>query len=345
MKALVAMSGGVDSAVAAYLTKSAGLEVLGSTLVLLEGDDGSNCRDAQSICRQLNIPFLPLAMEQTFAQKVICPFIAAYERGATPNPCVLCNRNLKFGALLEKALELGCEKLVTGHYARVVQENGRFLLKKGLDESKDQSYVLYCLTQEQLSHIWLPLGEITKAQARAIALEQGFVSANRPDSQDICFIPDGDYAAFIRGKTGRDYPQGDFVDPQGKVLGRHKGLIHYTVGQRRGLGVSAAQPLYVQQLDIPQNRVVLCTKQELFRRELVADDFHWIAFDAPPQRVPCKARCRYHQPEQDAVAIPREDGTVLVRFLEPQRAITPGQAVVLYDGDTVLGGGTIRQVL
>ena len=340
-KAMIAMSGGVDSSVSAWLAQQAGYACLGATLVLLCDDDGHNSRDAESVSRRLSMPFYVFPLEQDFTCKVIAPFVSEYEAGRTPNPCVLCNRHLKFGALLDKARELGCEKLVTGHYARIQQQGDRWLLKKGLDASKDQSYVLYALTQEQLAHTLFPLGELTKEQSRSIAVEQGFVNANRPDSQDICFIPDGDYAAFIRRTTGQEYPAGDFVDPQGNVLGRHKGLIHYTVGQRRGLGVSAATPLYVQQLDIPGNRVVLCTSQELFQRTAIATDFNWIAFDPPTEPVRCRARARYHQPEQPATAYPQADGAVRVEFDTPQRALTPGQAIVLYDGDTVLGGGTI----
>ena len=340
-KALIAMSGGVDSAVAAWLTQQAGFDCLGATLVLLQGDDGSNCLDAESVCRRLKIPFHAIGLEDAFACRVIHPFVAAYEAGCTPNPCVLCNRHLKFGALLQQAQAMGCEKLVTGHYARIEKSGDRYLLKKGLDAAKDQSYVLYALTQQQLAHTLFPLGELTKEQARSIALQQGFVSANRPDSQDICFIPDGDYAGFIRRHTGRDYPQGDFVDTQGNVLGQHKGLIHYTVGQRRGLGVSAATPLYVKQLDTQNNQVVLCTAQELFQKTAVAGDFNWIAMDAPSGPVRCRARARYHQPEQPATAYAEADGTVRVEFDQAQRALTPGQAIVLYDGDTLLGGGTI----
>ena len=340
-KAMIAMSGGVDSSVAAWLTQRAGYECLGATLVLLQDDDGSNCRDAESVCRRLSMPFHVIAQQEQFRCQVIDPFVRAYEAGCTPNPCVLCNRHLKFGALLRCAQSLGCEKIVTGHYARIQEHNGRFLLKKGLDESKDQSYVLYALTQDQLRHTLFPLGELTKEQARSIALEQGFVNAQRPDSQDICFIPDGDYGAFIRRFSGRPCPEGDFVDTQGNVLGRHKGLIHYTVGQRRGLGISAATALYVRELDVAQNRVVLCTAGELFRSTAIAGDFNWIALDAPTSPVRCRARARYHQPEQPATVLPQSDGTVRVEFDQPQRALTPGQAIVLYDGDTVLGGGTI----
>lgn len=352
-RAMIAMSGGVDSSVAAYLMQQTGYDCMGVTMKLYENEDagvprGHTCcalddvEDARRVAYALGMPYYVFNYKDAFREQVMARFAAAYQRGATPNPCLDCNRYLKFGLLETRARALGCEVLATGHYARIEQlPDGRYTLRKAVDASKDQSYVLAWLTQEQLAHTRFPLGGLHKTEAREIAEAHGFCNAHKHDSQDICFVPDGDYAGFIARYTGRDCPAGDFVDESGRVLGRHKGIVHYTVGQRKGLGIAADAPLYVKRIDAAENRVVLSGNDALFSRELTANDFNWIAYDVPPRELRATARVRYHQREQAATVTVLEDGYVHLLFDEPQRAITPGQAVVLYDGDTVLGGGTI----
>lgn len=350
-KAIIAMSGGVDSSVAAFLMKEKGFECIGATMKLYDNGDINLSRektccslddieDARSVANRLGIPYYVFNFKAEFKEKVIDKFISTYENGGTPNPCIDCNRYLKFEKLFQRMNELSYDYVVTGHYAKVVEENGWYYLKKAVDNTKDQSYVLYSLTQNQLSHILFPLGTYTKAEIREIAEAQGFLNAGKKDSQDICFVPDGDYAGFIEKYTGKVYPPGNFVDRQGNVLGKHQGIIRYTNGQRKGLGVAFGQPMYVADKNIESNTVTLCTNDELFSKELSAVDFNWI-IPSPAKEIRCKARVRYNMKEQDATAYTLDDGTVKVIFDEPQRAITKGQAVVLYDGDTVLGGGTI----
>ena len=339
-----AMSGGVDSAVCAHLLLQKGYSCTGATMRLcgVQCASEDNVRDAKAVADRLGIPFVAFDMTDAFERDVITPFVRVYENGGTPNPCINCNAHLKFGALLNKALEAGASHIATGHYARIGFENGRYVLKKAKDEAKDQSYVLYTLTQEQLAHVLFPLGELTKDEVRAIAREQGFVSANKPESQDICFIPDGDYAAFIERFSGKTYPNGEFVNLQGTVLGTHCGIIRYTVGQRKGLGLALPEPHYVCKKDTANNRVVLCTKQELPTKELVAKNFNWISVSCPDAPIRATVRTRYHQKEQPATLSVLEDGRVRVVLDDPQTAAAPGQAVVAYDGEYVLGGGEIE---
>ena len=350
-KAMIAMSGGVDSAVAAYLTQHEGFECIGATLRMYTGGEDTKCssqkavEDAESVARRLDIPFRVFDAEQAFRSKVMDAFVNAYEQGITPNPCVDCNRHLKFGYLLKCAEEMGCDAVVTGHYARILREGDRYLLYRGVDSGKDQTYFLYTLTQRQLAHTRFPLGELTKEQTREIARQQGFLNAGKRDSQDICFVPDGDYLAFMERYTGKRYCSGDFLDVDGKTVGKHKGAAGYTLGQRKGLGLAMGAPVYVCGKDMARNTVTVGPEELLFHKTLMAADCNWFPFDElnVPMRVCAKTRSR--QKEQPATVYPEENGTIRVVFDVPQRAITPGQAVVMYDGDRVVGGGTITGVL
>ena len=352
MKALIAMSGGVDSAVAALLMQRQGWSCVGCTMKLYRNEDAGlppeksccsldDVEDARAVARRLCIPHYTFNFTDEFRTQVIDRFVAAYEAGRTPNPCIDCNRCLKFGKLHQRALELGCGCVVTGHYARIEQQDGLWVLKKALDPDKDQSYVLYMLNQEQLARTRFPLGSLSKEETRAIAAENGFINAAKPDSQDICFVPDGDYARVIEELTGRKPVPGPFVDLQGRVLGTHRGVIHYTVGQRRGLGLSFDQPYYVVRIDPARNTVTLGPKQALFSRTAFVPVFRWCAGQAPAEPVRCAVKIRYRHPEQPALLIPTPEGGARIEFDEPQRAITPGQSAVAYDGEIVLGGGEL----
>ncbi len=352
MKALIAMSGGVDSAVAALRMRQEGWDCVGCTMKLYQNEDAGISRertccslddveDARAVAYRMGIPHHVFNFSDDFREKVIDKFVAAYLAGRTPNPCIDCNHYLKFSRLYHRAKELGCDVIVTGHYARIEEENGRWLLKKALDPEKDQSYVLYQLNQDQLAHTRFPLGKLTKPQVRAIAEAEGFVNARKPDSQDICFVPDGDYARVIQLRAGIIPEPGDFVDQSGRVLGRHRGIIHYTVGQRRGLGLSFDQPYYVVRIDPGANTVTLGPKEALFSKTAFVPDFHWISGETPPAPIRCAAKIRYRHPEQPCLLTPLPEGGVRLDFDEPQRAITPGQSAVAYDGDTVLGGGEL----
>lgn len=342
--AMIAMSGGVDSSVAAYLTQQAGLTCIGATLRLLE-NKAADVQDAEAVAGKMGMPFHVFDCIDSFRQEVIDDFVRCYEQGLTPNPCVVCNRKMKFGVLLDLALELGCQYVVTGHYAKIQEVNGRYLLKKATDASKDQSYFLYGLTQHQLAHSRFPLGELTKDEARQIAQQQGFLNARKRDSQDICFIPGGDYFAFLQEYTAKAYPCGDFLDMNGNIVGKHLGAVAYTRGQRKGLGLAMGRPVYVSHKNMEKNTVTVCDNEQLFSASLRANDWNFFPFDQLDTPIRCNAKARSRMAEQPATVYPEENGCCRVVFDEPQRALTTGQAVVLYNGDTVIGGGTITEVL
>lgn len=342
-KILVAMSGGVDSSVAAAILKEEYQTVEGAYLILHDGYE-KDVERAKKAAEHLAIPLHVIDGRDYFQKTVIEDFVTAYEDGKTPNPCVYCNRNCKFALLLGWAFENGFDRVATGHYARrVILENGNYAISKGRDRSKDQSYMLYQLTQEQLSKIMFPLGELLKTEVREIAEDLGLENAQQRDSQDICFIPDGDYAAFLEQMGIRDPKNnepGNFVDTKGNILGKHKGLIHYTIGQRKGLGLSLPAPLYVCEKRKDTNEVVLCPNEELFHKQVIADQVHLMALDTISAPLRITAKIRYSQGESAGTAL-LVDEKLIVLFDEGVRAPTPGQSLVLYDEEIVLGGGII----
>ena len=356
-KAIIAMSGGVDSSVAALLTKESGDECIGATMKLYNNEDigvhrEKTCcslddvEDARSVAYQMDMPYYVFNFTADFHTEVMDRFVDAYENGCTPNPCIDCNRYLKFDKMFHRMQEIGYDYIVTGHYARVEydEKRDRYLLKKAVDDTKDQSYVLYMLTQEQLAHVKLPLGGLRKDQVRVIAEKHGFINARKHDSQDICFVPDGDYEKFMEDFTGKHYPDGDFLDTEGRKVGTHKGAVRYTIGQRKGLGLAMGAPVYVCAKDMEANTVTVGPEELLFDRIVYADEVNWIAIPALTEPLRVTARTRYHQTEQPATVYPAGEDGFRLEFDEPQRAPTAGQAVVLYQGDVVLGGGTIKSV-
>ncbi len=357
-KALIAMSGGVDSSIAAYLMLAKGFLCAGATMrQFRNGDIGwegaSSCcswrdmEDAAKVAYQLGIPHTVLDFTEQFRREVIDKFVGVYESGGTPNPCLDCNRCMRAGYLLDYANVKGFDYVVTGHYARIVYDDtlGRYLLKRGIDKSKDQSYVHYAMTQNQLAHTLFPLGELLKADVRELASRLGFCNAKKRDSQDICFVPDGDYGAFLERYTGRSYPPGNFLNLEGAVIGQHRGTVRYTVGQRRGLGLPSEERIYVLGKDMAKNTVTVGPEKALYSSALVTGEVNWIAFDGltVPRKV--TVQTRYRQQDRPATIYPQTNGTVRVDFDRPHRAVAPGQAAVFYEGDTVLGGGTILNAI
>jgi tRNA-specific 2-thiouridylase len=356
-RVVIGMSGGVDSSVAAYLLKQQGYDVIGVTMQIWQDKskeaverEGGCCslsavEDARRVCAKIDIPFYVMNFKEVFEKLVIDYFVDEYLTGRTPNPCIACNKFIKFDALLERSRALEADYVATGHYARILYDDGRkrYIIKKSVTPEKDQTYVLYNLTQDQLSHILMPLGDYNKNQVREIARELGLVTANKPESQEICFVEDNDYGRFISERRGSEIKPGAFVDTHGKKLGTHKGIAHYTVGQRKGLGIALGKPMYVVEILPEKNLVVLGDESEVFSRELTASQMNYIAFEKLEGPIDVKAKIRYSARETAARVIPLDEDRVRVVFEEPQRAITPGQAVVFYQEDVLAGGGTIEK--
>jgi len=360
MKVVVAMSGGVDSSVTAALLKEDGYQVIGATMQIWPSNDLAEevhkfdgccgidaVSEAKSVAHRIGIPHYVMNFRNEFAQKVITNFCREYSLGRTPNPCIRCNEHIKFDALLNRAKELDADFLATGHYTRIEHDevNDMYLLKKGVDRGKDQSYVLYTMSQNQLKHSLMPLGVFTKEKVRQIARELGLSVADKAESQEICFIPDGNYSRFLKEYMPDMAKPGPILDREGNTLGEHRGILFYTIGQRKGLGISAEEPLYVVAIDRGRNAIIVGSKEDVYSDELIAADINWIDKQSPKQPLKLKAKIRYRHREADAVITPISRSEVHVMFKQPQMAITPGQAIVFYDKDTVVGGGTIEQKL
>lgn len=353
-KVMVGMSGGVDSSVAAIILMEKGYLVSGATMNLYDGRFCVNRnqyenyfetgrKDAKNVCRQLGIQHYEFDLHKSFDEKIVQTFINSYEKGVTPNPCVECNRVIKFGEMMKKSFEMGQDYIATGHYSKIEynQKIGRWLLMRPEDKNKDQTYMLYNLTQEQLSKTLMPVGKITKDCVRQIAKKYNLKNAEKPDSQDICFVPNGDYVSFIEAYTGKKLQEGDFIDINRNVLGKHKGIVRYTTGQRKGLGIAFGKPQFVIDKSADDNTVTLGDEQLLFTTEAVVTKCNFISMERLTEPVRVTAKVRYRQKDQSATIIPKDDGNVLLRFDTPQRAITRGQSAVFYDRDIVVGGGVI----
>jgi len=343
----IGMSGGVDSSVAAHLLKQAGNKVIGVTLKLWnDGACGStqSVKDALDVCEKLGIAHHVMHFEDIFEEKVMKYFVGEYLNGRTPNPCIACNRHVKWAALLACAEKLGAEKVATGHYAKPFKHpvTGRYTIANAASAARDQTYALCSLSQEQLSKAVMPIGDYDKTQIREIAAQIGLSVANKPDSQEICFIPDNDYGAFIRNFTGKQFEHGNFVDDDGNVLGKHSGIANYTIGQRKGLGIAFGKPMFVRKIDSSANEVILSDNENLFGRELTATNVNFMAIEGLVGQMRTKAKIRYAHKPADCTVTMLNDGRINCIFDEPQRAITPGQSVVFYEDGHILAGGTIE---
>lgn len=340
---MVAMSGGVDSTAAAIILKNKGYDVIGTTLRLIDSEKtDADIADAERVANEIGITHHTFDFRKAFAGCVIENFKNEYIKGHTPNPCIVCNRTIKFGVLLEKAKELGCRYLATGHYANIVCEDGKYLLKKGLDKSKDQSYVLYSLPKSTLESVIFPIGNMTKAEIRKLLTDNNISIAEKPDSQDICFVQDGRYSEYLRNNLGISSSKGNYIDTNGNILGKHTGIIDYTIGQRKGLGMTFGEPRFVIAKDAQNNTVTLGTNTDLFKNEIVINDVNLIFYDKISEPVSATAKTRYSQSEEECVVIPSDSGKLLLRFKNSVRAPSPGQSAVLYYQDYLIGGGIIE---
>ncbi len=352
-KVVVGMSGGVDSSVTAHLLKEQGYEVIGMTMQIWqegspEDSDGGCCGlsavdDARRVCQKLDIPHYVINFREDFKKYVIDYFLEEYQNARTPNPCIACNRYVKWESMLQKALQIGADYIATGHYARIIKDEktGRFTLKQSKSLAKDQTYALYNLTQHQLEHTLMPLGDYSKDEIREIASSIGLAVATKPDSQEICFVPDNNYARYIEEETGQKPVPGNFVDSTGKVIGQHKGIIHYTIGQRKGLGLSLGKPGFVQKINKETNEVVIGDNADLFYTTVVANNINFMPFEKLEGTMRCNGKIRYNQIAEPCTIEMIDEDTIKCTFDNPQRAITPGQALVIYDESVLIGGGTI----
>lgn len=355
-RVVVAMSGGVDSSTAAWILKEKGFEVIGATMCIgvrdrAQGEVARCCglsdiEDARRVSLQVGIPFYVFEMREEFEREVIDYFCSEYEKGRTPNPCILCNEKMKFGSFLTRALEMGADYVATGHYARLDldQDRGGYILRKGIDRGKDQSYVLFSLKQDQLGHTLFPLGEMRKEEVRKIAHDQGLRVHDKPESQEVCFIPDRSYHSFLKERLRQKVEPGPILDRKGRILGKHKGIPFYTVGQRRGLRMPAEKPFYVVGIDKAKNAIIVGEEDEVYGDTFTVNSVNWIQSPETVWPIPCNVQIRYNHPGAEALLSLRGEGELVVRFRSPQKAITPGQAAVFYDGDRVIGGGWIEEV-